>query len=107
MDAGAARGSGYVQNPLPKPAETNGVTAQRLGQVIPASANIIAILLNKHSLEHFHKQNVFVLRFFFSFLKYSLQKQHDSLRQWLQNKEKQSVVSEKVKQLLKDLQDER
>lgn len=50
---------------------------------------------------------MFVLRFFFSFLKYSLQKQHDSLRQWLQNKEKQSVVSEKVKQLLKDLQDER
>lgn len=50
---------------------------------------------------------MFVLRVFFSFLKYSLQKQHDSLRQWLQNKEKQSVVSEKVKQLLKDLQDDR
>ncbi|XP_055361732.1 nesprin-2-like isoform X2 [Betta splendens] len=36
----------------------------------------------------------------------SLQKQHDSFRDWLQTKEKQSVVSDKVKLLYKDLQDE-
>ncbi|KAM6917368.1 uncharacterized protein PEZ65_013189 [Lycodopsis pacificus] len=36
----------------------------------------------------------------------SLQKQHDSFREWLQNKETLSVESHKVKLLLKDLQDE-
>ncbi|XP_041669127.1 nesprin-2-like [Cheilinus undulatus] len=35
----------------------------------------------------------------------SLQKQHDSFRDWLQIKEKQSVESHKAKVLLKDLQD--
>ncbi|XP_075344165.1 uncharacterized protein LOC142402517 [Odontesthes bonariensis] len=35
-----------------------------------------------------------------------LQKQHDSFREWLQDKEKLSVVSENVKLLLKDLQRE-
>lgn len=43
--------------------------------------------------------------FLFSFS--SLQKQHDYFRDWLQSKEKQSVVSDKAKLLLKDLQDER
>lgn len=42
-----------------------------------------------------------------TFLLSSLQKQHDSFRDWLQSKEKQSVESDKVKVLLKDLQDER
>ncbi|KAG7234117.1 hypothetical protein INR49_005781 [Caranx melampygus] len=36
----------------------------------------------------------------------SLQKQHDGFREWLQSKEKESVVLDKVKPLLKDLQDE-
>ncbi|KAM7376415.1 hypothetical protein PAMP_006150 [Pampus punctatissimus] len=36
----------------------------------------------------------------------SLQKQHDSFCDWLQSKEKQSVESDEVKHLLKDLQDE-
>ncbi|KAG8013457.1 Nesprin-2 [Nibea albiflora] len=36
----------------------------------------------------------------------SLQRQHDSFRDWLQTKEKQSVESDRVKLLLKDLQDE-
>ncbi|XP_028420977.1 nesprin-2 [Perca flavescens] len=36
----------------------------------------------------------------------SLQKQHDSFRDWLQNKEKQPVEVDKVKLLLKNLQDE-
>ncbi|CAB1456440.1 unnamed protein product [Pleuronectes platessa] len=36
----------------------------------------------------------------------SLQKQHDSFREWLQTKEKQSVASDKHKRLLKELQDE-
>lgn len=46
---------------------------------------------------------------FFDFLLLfcSLQKQHDSFRDWLQTKEKQSVESDKVRLLLKDLQDER
>lgn len=37
----------------------------------------------------------------------SLQKQHDGFRDWLQTKEKQSVELDKVRVLLKDLQDER
>ncbi|KAM4723418.1 nesprin-2 [Anableps anableps] len=36
-----------------------------------------------------------------------LQKEHESLCEWLQNKEKQSVVAENVKILFKELQDER
>ncbi|KAK5917061.1 hypothetical protein CgunFtcFv8_011982 [Champsocephalus gunnari] len=36
----------------------------------------------------------------------SLQKQHDSFREWLQYKEKHAVESEKIKLFLKDLQDE-
>ncbi|XP_047197727.1 nesprin-2 isoform X1 [Hippoglossus stenolepis] len=36
----------------------------------------------------------------------SLQKQHDSFREWLQTKEKQSVASDKQRRLLKELQDE-
>lgn len=37
----------------------------------------------------------------------SLQKQHESFRDWLQTKEKQSVEASKARLLLKDLQDER
>ncbi|XP_063764360.1 nesprin-2-like [Eleginops maclovinus] len=36
----------------------------------------------------------------------SLQKQHDSFREWLQYKEKHAVESDKIKPFLKDLQDE-
>ncbi|XP_071368199.1 nesprin-2-like [Centroberyx affinis] len=36
----------------------------------------------------------------------SLQEQHDGFREWLQTKEKQSMESDRVKHLLKDLQDE-
>lgn len=43
---------------------------------------------------------------FFLFVS-SLQKQHDSFRDWLQSKEKQSAESGRGKDLLKDLQKER
>lgn len=36
-----------------------------------------------------------------------LQKQHDGFRDWLQTKEKQSVEVDRVRALLKELQDER
>lgn len=50
-------------------------------------------------------KSTFSLLVFFIFS--SLQKQHDSFRDWLQTKEKQCVVSDKVKILYKELQDER
>lgn len=92
MAAGAAGGGGHLQDALPQQADTDGVAPRRLEQV---KYSLGSMLLCEVGL------------YFIFILFSSLQKEHDGFREWLQSKEKESVVLDKVRPLFKELQDER
>lgn len=96
MAPGAARGGVHFQEPLPQQAAANVVALQRPQQV-PEQSRGWAESIGSTS------QTVTLV----GFVGCSLQKQHDGFRDWLQAKEKQSAELDKVRVLLKELQDER